>query len=233
MADTETVLCQTCGEPKEKTELVPARSVPAPIAELIRRECPAWSAGGYICLADLDRFRAQYVAEVLEDEKRELAALEGAVMQSMKDHALLAKNINIEFDRQLTFGERLSDRIADFAGSWTFIVSFFSVMIIWIVANSFILLTRPFDPYPYILLNLVLSTLAAIQAPLIIMSQNRQESRDRLNAEHDYQVNLNTEMEIHQLHKKIDHLLFNQGQRLLEIQKIQVELIGDLVRKNR
>jgi uncharacterized membrane protein len=232
VAKNETVVCQTCGEPKNMTELVPAQSVPAPIVELIRRESPAWSDSGYICRVDLDRFRAQYVGEVLENEKRELTVLEGAVRRSMKDHALLAKNINIEFDRQLTFGERLSDRIADFAGSWTFIVSFFSVMVLWIAANSFILLTRPFDPYPYILLNLVLSTLAAIQAPLIIMSQNRQESRDRLNAEHDYQVNLNTEMEIHQLHKKIDHLLFNQGQRLLEIQKIQVELIGDLVRKS-
>jgi len=232
VAKNETVVCQTCREPKNMAELVPAQSVPAPIAGLIRKEYPAWSDGGYICRADLDRFRAQYVGEVLENEKSELAVLEGAVRQSMKDHALLAKNINIEFDRQLTFGERLSDRIADFAGSWTFIVSFFGVMVLWIAANSFILMTRPFDPYPYILLNLVLSTLAAIQAPLIIMSQNRQESRDRLNAEHDYTVNLNTEMEIHQLHKKIDHLLFNQGQRLLEIQKIQVELMEDLARKN-
>jgi len=142
----------------------------------------------------------------------------------MIDHALLAKNFNVEFDRQLSLGERLSDRIADFAGSWIFIISFIGVMVLWIVINTFVIVTKPFDPYPYILLNLVLSALAAIQAPIIIMSQNRQELRDRLNAEHDYQVNLDTEMEIHQLHIKIDHLLFNQGQRLLEIQKIQVEL---------
>jgi uncharacterized membrane protein len=149
----------------------------------------------------------------------------------MKDHEPLPKNIDIEFDRQLGFGERLSDRIADFAGSWTFITFFSGVMFVWIVANTFIIVTRPFDPYPYILLNLVLSAVAAIQAPVIIMSQNRQESRDRVHAEHDYRVNLHTEMEIHQLHKKIDHLLFNQGQKLLEIQKIQVELMEDLVRK--
>jgi len=90
---------------------------------------------------------------------------------------------------------------------------------------------RPFDPYPFILLNLVLSAIAAIQAPVIIMSQNRQEERDRMNAEHDYQVNLNAEMEIHQLHRKIDHLLINQGERLLEIQKIQAELMEDLAKK--
>ena len=219
------------GNPKKQDEIVPALSVPEQIAELIRKEYPTWSSGGYICRSDLDRFRALYVGEVLEKEKNELAVLEEAVRQSMIDHALFAKNINIEFDRRLSFGERLSDDVADFAGSWTFIIIFTGVMVLWIVINTFLIVTRPFDPYPYILLNLFLSALAAIQAPIIIMSQNRQESRDRLNAEHDYQVNLNTEMEIHQLHKKIDHLLFNQGQRLLEIQKIQVELMENLVRK--
>jgi uncharacterized membrane protein len=219
------------GSPKKQDEIVPAQSVSEPIAELIRKESPTWSSGGYICRADLDRFRARYVGEVLVKEKSELAVLEEAVRQSMVDHALLAKNINIEFDRRLSFGERLSDRIADFAGSWTFIIFFTGVMVLWIVINTFILVTRPFDPYPYILLNLLLSALAAIQAPIIIMSQNRQELRDRLDAEHDYQVNLNTGMEIHQLHKKINHLLFNQGQRVLEIQKIQVELMENLVRK--
>lgn len=231
MAPQETFLCQICGELKKQDEMVPAQSVPEPIADLIRKEYPAWSSGGYICRSDLDRFKAQYVGEVMENEKRELALLEGAVRQTMNNHALLAKNINIEFERQLSFGERVSDRIADFAGSWIFIISFLGVLFLWIIVNTFIIVSHPFDPYPYILLNLVLSAVAAIQAPIIIMSQNRQESRDRLIAEHDYKVNLNTEMEIHQLHKKIDHLLFNQGQRLLEIQKIQVELMEDLVRK--
>jgi uncharacterized membrane protein len=231
MDDKETFRCQICRKSKKQDEMVPAESVPDPIAGLIRKEYPAWSSDGSICRADLDRFRAQYIGEVLSKENRELALLEETVRQTMTDHALHAKNINIEFDRQLTFGERLSDRIADFAGSWTFIISFISVMFLWIVVNTFIMVTRPFDPYPYILLNLVLSGVAAIQAPIIIMSQNRQESRDRLNAEHDYRVNLNTEMEIHQLHKKIDHLLFNQGQRILEIQMIQVELMENLVLK--
>jgi uncharacterized membrane protein len=231
MVNEQRVLCQICRDPKEQDEIVPAESVPEPIAELIRKEYPAWSSDGSICRADLDRFRTQYIGEVLDQEKSELAVLEETVSKTMKDHELLSKNINIEFDRQLTFGERLSDHIADFAGSWTFIISFISVMALWIILNTFVMVTRPFDPYPYILLNLVLSAVAAIQAPIIIMSQNRQESRDRLNAEQDYRVNLNTEMEIHQLHKKIDHLLFNQGQRLLEIQMIQVELMENLIRK--
>jgi uncharacterized membrane protein len=231
MVDKVPILCQICREPKQQDELVPAQSVPEPVAVLIRKEYPAWSSGDYICLADLDRFRARYVVEVLEEEKRELSLLEEAVSRTMKDHALLSKNINIEFDRQLTFGERVSDRLADFAGSWPFIIVFVGVMFLWVVANTFLIVTRPFDPYPFIFLNLVLSAVAAIQAPIIIMSQNRQESRDRLNAEHDYQVNLKAEMEIHQLHKKMDHLLFNQGQRLLEIQRIQVELMETLIRK--
>jgi uncharacterized membrane protein len=150
----------------------------------------------------------------------------------MKEEELLSENINIEFDQQLTFGQRLADRLADFAGSWIFIGLFASVLLVWIALNSLLLLFKPFDPYPFILLNLVLSCLAAIQAPVIMMSQNRQETRDRLQAEQDYQVNLKAELEIHHLHEKIDHLLINQGQRLLEIQKIQVELMEELSRKS-
>lgn len=231
LGDQETILCQICGEQKKKTEVVPAEQVPDPIGDTIRNEYPAWSASGYICKSDLNHFRADYIRNVLEKERTELALLEEDVAESMKDHDLLLKNINIEFDTQLSFGERIADRIADFAGSWTFITLFAVIFFVWIVINSIVLLVRPFDPYPFILLNLALSALAAIQAPIIIMSQNRQETRDRLHAERDYNVNIHAEMEIHQLHKKIDHLLIRQGERLLEIQKIQVELMEDLARK--
>jgi uncharacterized membrane protein len=231
MGNQDTFLCQICKEYKNRNEVVPAELISDSVVEVIKKAYPQWSSAGYICRSDLDRFRVEYVGEVLEKEKDELAFLEEHVTQSMKDHALLPKNINIEFERQLTFGERLSDKFADFAGSWTFIIIFTGIMFVWIIINAFVFVIRPFDPYPFIFLNLVLSALAAIQAPIIIMSQNRQETRDRLYAEHDYQVNMNTEMEIHQLHKKIDHLLINQGQRLLQIQKIQVELMEDLVRK--
>jgi uncharacterized membrane protein len=231
MGNQDTFLCQICKEYKNRNEVVPAELISDSVVEVIKKAYPQWSSAGYICRSDLDRFRVEYVGEVLEKEKDELAFLEEHVTQSMKDHALLPKNINLEFERQLTFGERLSDKFADFAGSWTFIIIFTGIMFVWIIINAFVFVIRPFDPYPFIFLNLVLSALAAIQAPIIIMSQNRQETRDRLYAEHDYQVNMNTEMEIHQLHKKIDHLLINQGQRLLQIQKIQVELMEDLIRK--
>ena len=231
MADEETFHCQICGENKKRSEVKPAGLIPESIADVIRKEHPVWSRQGYICSVDLNHFRTQYIGQIMEKEREELSSLEENITRSMKDHEVTAKNINIEFDRQLSFGDRVSDRLADFAGSWTFIIMFSCILIVWITMNTIVLMQRPFDPYPYILLNLFLSALAAIQAPVIIMSQNRQEERDRLNAEHDFQVNLNAEMEIHQLHRKIDHLLINQGERLLEIQKIQAELMEDLAKK--
>jgi uncharacterized membrane protein len=231
MADEETFHCQICGENKKRSEVEPAGLIPESIADVIRKEHPVWSRQGYICSVDLNHFRTQYIGQIMEKEREELSSLEENITRSMKDHEVTAKNINIEFDRQLSFGDRVSDRLADFAGSWTFIIMFSCILIVWITMNTIVLMQRPFDPYPYILLNLFLSALAAIQAPVIIMSQNRQEERDRLNAEHDFQVNLNAEMEIHQLHRKIDHLLINQGERLLEIQKIQAELMEDLAKK--
>jgi uncharacterized membrane protein len=202
-----------------------------PIVGTIRKTHPDWSPSGFICISDLNQFRAKYVKDVLETGKGELSTLEEQVVRSLKENELLSKNINIEFDQKLTFGERLADRIADFGGSWSFIVIFVGVLLLWVAANSVILIWRPFDPYPFILLNLVLSGLAAIQAPIIMMSQNRQEAKDRFRSEHDYSINLKAELEIRHLHEKIDHLLKNQWQRLLEIQEIQMELMEELTRK--
>jgi uncharacterized membrane protein len=231
MGNQETFLCQVCGKYLDHSDIVPVEQVPDTIIDLIRKEYPSWSPGGSICRADLNRFRADYVRKVLEKERGDLARLEEDVALSMKDHELLLKNTNIEFDGQLSFGDRLADQFADFAGSWRFIGLFTVVFFLWIAMNSILLVVRPFDPYPFIFLNLVLSALAAIQAPVIIMSQNRQEERDRLHAERDFDVSIHSEMEIHQLHKKIDHLLINQGQRFLEIQQIQLELMEELGRK--
>jgi uncharacterized membrane protein len=231
MADQETFPCQICGEQKRKNDLVPTALIRASIVDVIVKEHPAWSPEGYICHADLNRFRIDYVRDVLEKEKNECASLEETINHGVKEEDHLPENINVEFERELTFGEHLADKIAGFAGSWSFIAMFAGILFLWVALNTFILLSRPFDPYPYILLNLVLSVLTAVQAPVIIMSQNRQEMRDRLHAERDYQVSIHTELEIHRLHKKIDYLLTGQGQRLLEIQNVQVELIEELARK--
>ncbi|NRR29425.1 DUF1003 domain-containing protein [Oxalobacteraceae bacterium] len=146
----------------------------------------------------------------------------------------IAKNTAQTQDDQATRGERAADAVARFGGSWTFIGLFAAVMISWITLNSVMLANygKSFDPYPYILLNLVLSMLAAIQAPIMLMSQNRQSQKDRYNAEHDYEVNLKAELEIMLLHKKIDGLREQQWEELLAIQQNQIELLTSLLERD-
>ena len=225
------VRCQICNEQKELSEVRPAELVRQPIVDIIRKTRPDWSTSGFICNSDLNHFRTEYVRNVLEIEKGELSLLEEQVVKSLKEQELLSQNINIEFDRQLTFGERLADRISEFGGSWSFIIFFTSFLFLWILANTIILMLGRFDPYPFILLNLVLSALAAIQAPVIMMSQNRQESKERVRGEHDYRINLKAELEIRLINEKIDHLIIHQWQRLLEIQEIQIDLMEKFVSK--
>jgi uncharacterized membrane protein len=224
------VVCQICGKQQESRDVVPGGIVREPVVTMIKKEYPNWSSDGFICKSDLNRFRSQYVKEVLKLSKGDLSTLEQQVVDSIKEQEIVSRNVHIESEQSLTFGDRISDKIAGFAGSWVFICSFFCVLLLWIGVNSWLLIWRPFDPYPFILLNLVLSCLAAIQAPIILMSQNRQETRDRVRAEHDYIVNLKAELEIRHLHEKMDHLLMNQWQRLLEIQQIQTDLMEELSR---
>jgi len=233
MAEEERFPCQICGKEMTRDELVPASSVRASIAGIIKQECPGWSPEGYICHADLSRFGIGYIRDALAKETDECASLgvPGKSGKGEEDH--LPKNDYTEYEKELTFGEHLSDKIAGFAGSWSFIAVFAGLIFLWVALNTWMLLARPFDPYPFILLNLVLSILTAVQAPVIIMSQNRQEIRDRLHADRDYQVSVHTELEIHRLHRKIDHLMTNQAQRLLEIQQIQTELLEELAEKSR
>jgi uncharacterized membrane protein len=143
----------------------------------------------------------------------------------MREIEPLSKNVDQEYERQFTLGDRIADAVASFGGSWPFIIGFFVFLMIWMAINSAVFFWRPYDPYPFILLNLVLSCLAAVQAPIIMMSQNRQGEKDRLRAENDYQVNLKAEIEIRRLHEKIDHLLLHQWQRLLEIQQLQLAVM--------
>jgi uncharacterized membrane protein len=223
--------CQICKKTKKSSELIPAELVSRSITDTIKQSNPEWDSDGYICISDLNRFRTQHVKNVLETEKGELTNLENQVMKSLEEHEILSKNINEEFEQKQTFGERLADKLAANAGSWKFIILFSVILVLWITINSVIVLWNPFDPYPFILLNLVLSCVAAIQAPIILMSQNREESKDRLRSEHDYRVNLKAELEIRHLHDKIDHLLMNQWQRLLEIQEIQIDIMEELAGK--
>jgi uncharacterized membrane protein len=226
-------VCQICKKQKSPHGGMVAELIRPSLLEFIRKEKPELDSKEFICLDDLGEFRKDYVKKVLQDEIGELSALDQEVIESLEQHEILSSDIEKQFEKKLTFGEHLSDRIAEFGGSWKFLITFGAVIFVWIGANVALLATRTFDPYPFILLNLILSCLAAVQAPVIMMSQNRAEARDRLRAENDYKVNLKAELEIRHLHEKIDHLLRSQYNRLFEIQQIQIELLEELGRKRK
>ncbi|MBX7165210.1 MAG: DUF1003 domain-containing protein [Pirellulales bacterium] len=225
------VTCQICHRQVRRADAVPGELVHPAVVTTIERQHHEWTPTGFICLSDLHRFRIEHVREVLEIERGELTALESEVLKSLATQETVAKDINTRFDRTLTFGERLADRVAEFGGSWTFVTLFGLAVLGWIVVNTWMLGARPPDPFPYILLNLCLSCLAAIQAPIIMMSQNRQEAKDRLRSEQDYRVDLKAELEVRQIITRLDQLLSHQWQRLLEIQELQLESIAELARQ--
>jgi uncharacterized membrane protein len=218
--------CLICGRNFELDDLIPLELIRPGVANLIEKDHPgAVDENRLICEDDLNRYRRLYTQSLIEEEKGEITALEEEVLQSLHESDLLASNISEQFVNR-TFGEKLSDKMADFGGSWAFIMSFGVVLAVWILVNLF--LKAPFDPYPFILLNLVLSCIAALQAPVIMMSQNRQEDRDRLRAEEDYKVNLKAELEIRMLIAKIDQLRQHQWRRLLELQHLQLDQMNEL-----
>ncbi len=143
-----TVICQICGQEKDLDEVWPAELVRGGIQATIQKSYPQWHHRGYICLADLNRFRTKYVEDLLEEETGKISSLQEQVLKSWREHDFLSKNINLQFEQDLTFWERLSDRVASFGGSWAFIIGFGCVIALWIAVNSMVLLLRPFDPYP-------------------------------------------------------------------------------------
>ncbi len=219
--------CVICGSDKPARDISQIAVVRPSLLDRIKLEYPDLPAEGFVCVDCLDRFRSRYVSELLREERGELTKLEKDVVQSLADHETLTENIEAEFTGHRTFGERLSDHLASFGGSWTFIIIFLTILCLWMAFNVVEIGREQFDPYPFILLNLVLSCLAALQAPIIMMSQKRQEAKDRLRSENDYRVNLKAELEIRHLHEKIDHILTRQWERLTEIQQIQLELMQD------
>jgi uncharacterized membrane protein len=220
--------CAVCKKVYAPADVLSAHLVRDSIDALIRHDHPDWSDESYICRSDLAVYRTKYVHSLLESDKGELSNLEKDVLDSLQKHELISSNIDDAFERDRSLGERLADRLAAFGGSWSFLIIFGLFLLVWIIMNSMVLFWRPIDPYPYIFLNLILSCLAAIQAPVIMMSQNRQEVKDRRRAEHDYKVNLKAELEIRQIHEKLDHLLNKQWERLVQIQEIQIEQLSEI-----
>lgn len=221
--------CALCDHTGRRTDFVRAESVRGQEAERIAREHPgAWPGSGLVCRSCLKRERIQYVLERLEQERGELSAVEAEVARRAGEHVAIAENLEREFERQATRGQRIADAVARVGGSWPFVIGFLIVLALWIALNA-ALAARAFDPYPFILLNLVLSCLAALQAPIIMMSQKRQAAKDRLDASHDYEVNLKAELEIRVLQETLDELREHRWAELVAQQQEQIRLLTALL----
>jgi len=177
-------------------------------------------------------FPHAYLEGLLKTENAHLHKLHKLVSEAMLEEELIVQKLQQHSDESLSTGQRIADKVASFGGSWAFIITFCTILVCWIILNV-ILASGAFDPFPFILLNLILSCIAALQAPVIMMSQNRQEEKDRLRAENDYMVNLKAEIEIRNLHQKINLLMEEQFKTLLDVQKYQVELLEEIAGKKK
>lgn len=216
-------------EPIPAGEEIQGRDIRKGIMDLICNDYPDFGEADYINVIHLNHYRRRYLSKLIAQEHTDLATIDKDVMEAFKNNSILSENIQDEIENKLTSGQRIADKVAAFGGSWFFIITFFLFIIIWMFINVWLLRKDSFDPYPFILLNLILSCLAAIQAPIIMMSQNRQEQKDRKRSEHDYKINLKAELEIKLMSEKIDHLLVYQNRKLLEIQEIQTDYLDDLM----
>ena len=211
-----------------ENEKVIGKSIRIPIVKLIQKDCPSFKTSESIATSELNAYREKYIALFLQSEIGELTDIHKNVIKSIHTDKSFVSKVEDKVDNR-TYGQVIADKVANFGGSWTFIISFFVFILIWIASNVYLLMNKGFDPYPFILLNLILSCLAALQAPIIMMSQNRQEEKDRERAKKDYMINLKSELEIRMLDEKIDHLIMQQQQELVEIQKMQIEMMNDIL----
>ena len=220
--------CFITNQEFKKYETVQGKDLQKEIFDLINVDFPNFKIEDYISIKELNKYRRLFFANLISQEKGEMEKLDQDVVEAIRDNSILSENIKDEVEKDSTLGQRVADKVASFGGSWTFIIIFFTFLLIWMFLNFWMLHNKGFDPYPFILLNLILSCLAAIQAPIIMMSQNRQEDKDRERAEHDYKINLKAELEIKLLSEKIDHLLVHQNKKLLEIQEMQIQYLENI-----
>ncbi len=222
--------CLICHKRFDQKSIMPVGTIRDSLLKAIKKLHPNLAFdSGFICQNDLNLTRKEYFKQLIVEEQGDLTEVEASVIKALHEHEVISKLDDLDESSQLTFGQRLSDRIAEFGGSWPFIIIFTIIITMWIVWNS--KAAVHFDPFPYILLNLILSCLAALQAPVIMMSQNRQQARDRIKQQQDYKINLKSEVEVRVLNEKIDKLISHQWQRLLEIQEMQMDFMEELTHK--
>lgn len=219
--------CEICGKTFPEGQLISGHGIRHEIERLIIKDYPTWDDNGLICQDDFNVYRVKYISGIIEDEEGSVQTLKDEVLDSIQQNDLITIDTNISTEN-LKIGDKISDKVAAFGGSWMFIISFSIIIVGWLIMNSLVLLLKPFDPFPFILLNLILSCVAAMQAPIIMMSQNRQEKKDRLRSENDYKVNLKSEIEIRTLHEKVDHLLLDQWSKMMRIQEMQIEILEEI-----
>ncbi len=225
--------CCLCSQASD-VPLIRMRNMRPRLSAYLARQHPeAAAASSQVCRACLDRVRVEFLLSTLERERGELSHIEADIARKAAAHESLAANIDREFELATTPTQRLADRVAKVGGSWLFVSSFVFFLLVWIAVNAWALREKAFDPYPFILLNLLLSCIAALQAPVIMMSQNRLSARDRRQADQDYRVNLKAELEVASLHEKLDHLLHNQWDSMVELQQVQIDLLHELSGRKR
>lgn len=228
----QTFVSDISGNTFPLAQQVNAHSISLGVFKEIEKEHPDFKDDSVISLEELNSYRMKYISTYLSKEVNVLSDMEQKVMDTLSDDTTITNKIDDEEDEaDMTLGQRVADKVASFGGSWTFIISFGVFILLWVILNIYLLNNKGFDPYPFILLNLILSCIASLQAPVIMMSQNRQEEKDRARAKKDYMINLKAEIELRALHEKIDHLIMHQQQELLEIQKIQIEMMNDILEK--
>lgn len=211
-------------------ERVSGSSICESILKIIQKDYPTISENSSVSVEELNFYREKYIEELVTKEVGEITELEDKVLNALSERNTISDKLDDDA-KPGSLGQRMADKVASFGGSWTFIIAFLLFMLAWVAANVVFLANKGFDPYPFILLNLILSCIAAIQAPIIMMSQNRQEEKDRERARNDYMINLKSELEIRMLNEKIDHLIIHQQQELLETQKLQAEIMNDILRE--
>ena len=216
------------GKEFPENERVSAKNLRQSLLHFINKTHPNFSKSCFLSIEEMNEYREKYISEFLNKKLGNLTEVEKQVIQSVSKNTMISTEVE-EDEKEITFGQKLADKVAEFGGSWGFIIFFMTFLVAWILLNVFWLSNHGFDPFPFILLNLILSCIAAIQAPVIMMSQNRQEEKDRERSKKDYKINLKSELEIRELHEKIDHLIIHYQQDLLEIQKTQIDLLENIL----
>lgn len=230
MEPFDEVKCSLCSSSEALGELISGNVLRQSISDIIKQHHDKWDEHSLVCENCIDKYRAEYIEHILEKDKGELSNLESKVVESLHNHELLSENTNTVYDDNLTVGDKVTDKIVSFGGSWRFIFLFSTILVLWMFFNTIAIFFSPIDPYPFIFMNFILSTIAAFQAPFVLMSQNRQAIKEKVRSDNEYKVNLKAELEIRHLNSKMDQLLTNQWSRLLKVQQVQTDLIQDIVK---